>query len=323
MKVPRLDLAMFGRVNRLWPEAPPPDVRHPVWATADVFRTLAAGASCKVDQDGSAGLHTHEFLELAVVAEGAGQQFANGTWLPIRPGDVFFLEPGAVHAFRNEGRLRVFNLLFQKSFWARQVATFAGQPWAHALLARTDTSQAPPPVRPFVLERSNRDRVIELLGQAREESARATATNSAPVEWLALYALSVLFRGVAPGAPAHVPALPAPVAVAIDFATRNLDQPLPVTVLAARAGVTPRELVRLFRESVGTGPLQFIVDLRVRTARELLADPRRSITEVAFETGFFDGPHFTRTFTRLVGLSPRAFRRSLSDRAPQGGHGRG
>lgn len=83
------------------------------------------------------------------------------------------------------------------------------------------------------------------------------------------------------------------------------------TAEVSDAGTYRRELVRLFRDVTGTGPQQFIADLRVRAARELLADPRRSITDVALETGFFDGPHLTRTFTRLVGLSPRAYRQRL------------
>ncbi len=313
--MPSIENSIFARVKGLWPGAPPVDHVHPVWSPTDVFSTVAAGAFCKLDRDGEINLHTHDFVELAIVAEGTGQQFANGEWRSIGPGDAFLLAPGAVHAYRNEGGLQVFNLLFQRTFWAQHLPALAAQPGALALFSGLGAVSGPPTVQRFPVDKRRHDQTVELLGRAREESARATATNAASVEWLSLYTLSVLCRGAAGAQTAQPATLPAAVLSAIEFATSNLDQPLSMRVLAQRAGLAPRELVRLFRQVTGAGPQQFIAALRVRTARNLLADPKRSITEVAFETGFYDGPHMTRTFTRLVGLSPRAYRQRLQAHA--------
>jgi AraC family transcriptional regulator len=50
----------------------------------------------------------------------------------------------------------------------------------------------------------------------------------------------------------------------------------------------------------------------LRRAARLLADPARSVTDVAFDVGFSDLSNFVRTFRRAAGVSPRAFRKAAS-----------
>ncbi len=76
-------------------------------------------------------------------------------------------------------------------------------------------------------------------------------------------------------------------------------------------GVSPTHLSRVSRAITGL-PASGVVDQRVmREARRLLAYTSMSITTVSYALGFADPPHFTRTFSRLFGCSPRAFRGRL------------
>lgn len=54
--------------------------------------------------------------------------------------------------------------------------------------------------------------------------------------------------------------------------------------------------------------LSIIVNLRIQKAIELLKDPANSITWVGYEVGFNDSTHFSRTFKKIVGISPRTYR---------------
>lgn len=88
--------------------------------------------------------------------------------------------------------------------------------------------------------------------------------------------------------------------------------------LAAVAGelaVSPRTLQRRLRDD-GRPFTEIVRSARVDAAKELLADPNRTLTDVGYVTGFSDAAHFARTFKTATGSTPsrwRAARASPSD----------
>jgi transcriptional regulator GlxA family with amidase domain len=92
----------------------------------------------------------------------------------------------------------------------------------------------------------------------------------------------------------------------------NVDKPLDVTALAARAGVSPRTFARRFREQTGTTPVQWLLAARVRRAQDLLETTSMAIDQVAFATGFESPVTFRARFHRVVGVSPAAYRRRFT-----------
>jgi AraC family transcriptional regulator len=82
--------------------------------------------------------------------------------------------------------------------------------------------------------------------------------------------------------------------------------------LAREAGVHPVHLSRVFRRCVGEGIADHVHRLRVRTACERMLDRNASLAELSFSTGFADQSHFTRSFRKITGLTPAAFRSVLA-----------
>jgi AraC-like DNA-binding protein len=77
---------------------------------------------------------------------------------------------------------------------------------------------------------------------------------------------------------------------------------------AAAVGLSSFHFLRQFSQVLGVSPHQYLVRSRLRRAARLLADPERSITDVAIDVGFGDLSNFVRTFHRAAGVSPRQFR---------------
>jgi AraC family transcriptional regulator len=94
----------------------------------------------------------------------------------------------------------------------------------------------------------------------------------------------------------------------LEYIHEHLDGALSLDHLAAVARVSPYHFARLFKNSTGLPPHQFVIAQRVERAKELLRerDPL-PLAEVATEVGFSDQSHFTRHFKRLVGVTPRRF----------------
>jgi len=95
----------------------------------------------------------------------------------------------------------------------------------------------------------------------------------------------------------------------------HYDEPTSLGQLASHAGVSPSHLSFLFRNGVGMPFKVLLGHIRIHKAREMLsADRSPNITEVAMRVGFSDLSHFERRFRRIVGQSPREYRRSAGIR---------
>jgi AraC family transcriptional regulator len=78
--------------------------------------------------------------------------------------------------------------------------------------------------------------------------------------------------------------------------------------LAASAGVHPAHLARVFRASQGCSIGDFVRRQRIAWTAERLTTTNDTIASIASSVGFYDQSHFTRVFTRQMGLSPARYR---------------
>ena len=98
-----------------------------------------------------------------------------------------------------------------------------------------------------------------------------------------------------------------------DILAANLHGDVPLADLARECGLSPSHFARAFRQSTGSAPHQWLLQRRVDAAKSSLRDRKQSLSEVALSCGFADQSHFTRVFTKYVGISPGVWRRSMLD----------
>jgi AraC family transcriptional regulator len=70
---------------------------------------------------------------------------------------------------------------------------------------------------------------------------------------------------------------------------------------------------RAFKISTGLAPHQWLLQARIAKAKQLLLESGLQLAQIAVDIGFADQAHFTRTFRRMVGQSPRAWQRAHCD----------
>jgi AraC family transcriptional regulator len=98
----------------------------------------------------------------------------------------------------------------------------------------------------------------------------------------------------------------------LDHVREHLPDDLSVSALAAVAAMSPHHFSALFRKSMDVTPHRYVLLQRVQHAKQRLEDPRWSVLEAALDSGFENASHFARTFRRLVGTSPSAYRAAAS-----------
>lgn len=74
--------------------------------------------------------------------------------------------------------------------------------------------------------------------------------------------------------------------------------------LAHAVNISASRLRHLFKDEVGTTPTQYVKDLRMQIARELLESTSLRIKQVMMSVGVNDESHFIRDFKRTFGMSP-------------------
>jgi YesN/AraC family two-component response regulator len=89
-------------------------------------------------------------------------------------------------------------------------------------------------------------------------------------------------------------------------------RPLRGTELASQLGVTEGHLRRLFRAAYGRTLRQYLAEVRVRRAAELLRTRNRRVKQVALQVGFTNLVVFRRVFKRVIGRLPQAFSARLA-----------
>lgn len=100
---------------------------------------------------------------------------------------------------------------------------------------------------------------------------------------------------------------------AMQFMNTQLEDGVSMDEVAEHVNISRRQLERLFKIYVGTSPLQFYADLRVKRAYALLNETSLSITEIATASGFTSTSQLANQFRKRYGHSPSSFRKTWHD----------
>jgi AraC-like DNA-binding protein len=98
-----------------------------------------------------------------------------------------------------------------------------------------------------------------------------------------------------------------------DTMDRDYARPLDLRALARIAHVSESHLIRTFRATFGETPHRYLQRRRIERAMFLLRESETSVSEICLDVGFTSLGAFSRTFTRIIGVSPSGYR----DRAAQ------
>jgi AraC family transcriptional regulator len=88
----------------------------------------------------------------------------------------------------------------------------------------------------------------------------------------------------------------------------NLGERLELATLAGIACMSRFHFARMFRRAMGESPMAYVSQRRIERAKRLLADRESALAAIAFELGFCDQSHFTRSFRKATGTTPAHFR---------------
>jgi AraC family transcriptional regulator len=160
-----------------------------------------------------------------------------------------------------------------------------------------------------------RDRALEsIVTLLASEANSGGVSGKLFVEHLAR-ALAVRFRQLVGMARDYKPSQSGKMPIRIlqrvlDKMRAELATDLDLHTIAAESGYSRTHFLRTFRASTGYSPHQWLTRLRIEEAKTLLQKASHSLIDIALDCGFSSHGHFSSTFRRIVGVTPREYRRN-------------
>jgi AraC family transcriptional regulator len=93
------------------------------------------------------------------------------------------------------------------------------------------------------------------------------------------------------------------------FIDSNLGEKIGPQNFASLARLSTNHFARAFRATVGEAPYAYLIRRRIERAKEIMLETELPLAQIALDCGLSDQAHMTRLFTRIVGVSPGAWRR--------------
>jgi AraC family transcriptional regulator len=93
-----------------------------------------------------------------------------------------------------------------------------------------------------------------------------------------------------------------------DYLYAHLAEEISIGDLARQVDLSPFHFCRVFKQTTGMSPLQFVTRERITSAQQLMRETSRSLIEIALEVGYRNPSHFAQVFRRVAGKTPTEFR---------------
>lgn len=259
--------------------------------------------------------HWHEEFECIVAVEGQMEVRLEGTHLRLKPGEGIFINSGALHAVeavdKQPSVLR--SIVFHPKliggsmdsvFWQRLVQPLLREEAPRYLLLD--------PAVPWQRELAAEILTIWQAGTEAEEDC----------ENFIRYRLSAVFR--------RLNAHSVPVSrrksqqehiseermkTMLRFIGEHYPEDLTLEDIAGSVSVSGSVCLRCFRQVLGTTPIQYLKQLRIEKAAQLLLTTDQKIQQIGLQCGFSDLSYFTKTFREEKGCPPKEYRETFAKEA--------
>lgn len=236
--------------------------------------------------------HSHDHFGVGVMTAGAQRSWSGIGQVESGVGDIIMVNPGEIHDGAPLDGPRGWHILYidPELVMDELGAEHGAQGFA---------------VRPVA---SDPRLAGEILRFVREISSPARENLGS--EEALLICLLRMWQVHGADGPRKVDTSPS-VALALEFLRDAPEDPASLSDLASLSGISRFQLLRGFQRETGVTPHAYIVQLRVRLARRLLARGETP-AEAALMAGFADQSHLTRAFVRQFGITPGRYQAAIS-----------
>lgn len=254
--------------------------------------------------------HDHNFSELVFVLEGEAEHLSCGKKYTLKRGDILSLHPGTVHAYDKCSTFRIINVLYDCRSLALPVLDAAHMTSFHRLFPLKEVIPSEEQIMPVahLPEEQFKDIMQDVL---RLSSVLERRRPGALFLGLAVFMQIIAKISMWAEGTVQEHHVATQIENAISYMNENYDHPIPLELLFKKSNMSRRNFYRHFKNCTGTSPTEYLVQLRLRRAMELLRDTDATISEASAVCGFTDVNYMCRVFKKRFGITPGEFRKKI------------
>jgi len=245
-------------------------------------------------------IHTHNFFELFVIARGEVLHTVNGRTQLLSEGTLMFIRPGDIHYYEpSEGKeCHLINLAFREAT-VRELFAYLGEGFpSNALVHRA----LPPKVILSADERAILASKLEHLNTIpRDQKHRIRST-------LRILLFEIFTKYFSAESGEGERQLPGWLEALLYEVQKKENFVRGISSIYGLSQRSPEHISRVFRKYLSTTPTDYVNQLRLHYAANLLSNSDDSVTSISMEAGFENVSHFYHLFRRQFHLSPAEFR---------------
>jgi AraC-like DNA-binding protein len=247
--------------------------------------------------------HQHAAYEALFMLDGATEyEFADGRTVSLPGGHLLIVPPEARHRGLHDVRrpARLCGIIFDP----RRNDALKNTPFLRGDLRRLDRQFKTHAVRSCPMSAELRRSVTSLDEQIQAFDPAAAEACAG----LRLAVCGTLLETARQLAKVRTVRSDDAVRAAMDYMQRSCDRPPSMSEVARAVGCSRARLFRIFQQTAGMTPNDYLQRLRVSRAGELLATTSRPVTEIAIACGFSSSQYFSNVFRKYLGQTPTTFR---------------
>jgi AraC-like DNA-binding protein len=247
-------------------------------------------------------LHCHEFTELVIVYDGKGFH-ATGENKPVElsRGSIIVIPKGVYHQYLDEN-LSLLNIIFENDLLPLPLLDVYSMPYFNMIFKGN-------PENPEIFKITEEELkevlpLTEKLGiELAEHLPGCQFAATALFMQIVIYLARIIGGKVENTRSSHIG-----ISKTIEYIHKHFTEKISIEKLADKAGMSMSSLLRHFKRINGSSPKEYLINLRVNYACELLDTTRLSIDEIAFNAGFNDSNYFSREFRKVTGITPSKYK---------------
>lgn len=252
--------------------------------------------------------HTHDFSELIIITAGGGEHWINGVTYPVKAGDIFLIQGNTEHYFEKRYKLGMFNIMFDDSYLKEHLrslrslsgfnAFFLFEPTyrrSHKFKSHLHISQED--MRPLM------KKLQEMLAEWKNERTGSDLILLAKALEIFVFISREYSRNKNPMAYSLCR-----LGELISLLENRYTETWNIRRISKIASMAPSTLLPVFKKVTGYSPIDYLLQVRLSKAADLLLRTELPISEVSQKCGFRDSNYFSRQFKKRYNLSPRDYR---------------
>lgn len=258
--------------------------------------------------------HDHNVSEIVFVLSGEGEHVVltsekKQIRVPIHARDILVLHPGVIHVYDNIGNLEIFNLVYDIGKLSLQLLDGYELSLFHRLFPLQDSPDPASMAEP-VANLSEED-LEQLMPMLKELQLLTTSTirGGFITALTAFMRLVVTMGQMLSKKVSLTQKLRYQIGNAVFQMGRNFAKSMTLDELAKAVNMSRRNFCRQFRMMTGTSPMQYLKQLRLRHAVELLETTDLDVGSIALHCGFYDSNCFCKQFQKSYRKSPGEYRK--------------